>query len=75
MNKETRKHIAKIIDDLDGAKIALENIKYDEEEKRDNMPENLQNSERYEAFDEACDALDDAITSIDEAVDRLVAID
>ena len=35
------------------------------------MPENLQNSERYEIAEEACDNLDSAISSLEEALDYI----
>ena len=46
-------------------------IKNEEEEKMDNLPENLQNSIKYEEFEAAVEALDDAPSSITEACDTL----
>lgn len=46
-------------------------IKNEEEEKMDNLPENLQNSIKYEEFEAAVEALDDALSSITEACDKL----
>jgi hypothetical protein len=43
----------------------------EEEEYRDNMPENLQGSERYETADTACDNLQSAIDSLEEAFEYL----
>lgn len=37
----------------------------------DNLPENLQNSIKYEEFEAAVEALDDAPSSITEACDTL----
>ncbi|MBO5149257.1 MAG: hypothetical protein J6B66_03330 [Anaerotignum sp.] len=37
----------------------------------DNLPENLQNSVKYEEFETAVEALDDALSSITEACDKL----
>ena len=49
----------------------LECLKEEEEEYRDNMPENLQGSERYERADEACDSLDSAYSSLEEAIEYI----
>ena len=48
MNANVRKEIAKHIDALNDIRDNLESIRDDEEEKYDNMPENLQGSERAE---------------------------
>ena len=37
----------------------------------DNLPENLQNSERYETMEAAIDSLEEAIDKIDEAKDHI----
>lgn len=60
MNKVRRKNLQSIIDRLEDIKADLEEITYEEEEYRDNIPENLQSSEKYERADEACDNLNDA---------------
>ncbi len=43
----------------------------EQEEYRDNMPENLQGSERYEKADEACDNLRGALDSLEEAINYI----
>ena len=48
MNAQGRKEIAKYIASLNEIKDKLESLKDDEEEKYDNMPEGLQDSERGE---------------------------
>jgi len=74
MNKERRKQLDELASKINEVKDELESIMKDEEEYRDNMPENLQGSERYEMADTACyemqsalDSLDEAISSIEEA--------
>jgi len=67
MNKARRKALDEVISKIEEAKELLENLQAEEEEYRDNMPENLQGSERYEAADAAVDALDEAISSIESA--------
>ena len=68
MNNLRRKEIQGIIDRLEELQSDLETLKYEEEEYRDNIPENLQGSERYEKADEACDNLNSAFYSLEEAV-------
>lgn len=55
MNKIRRKNLQSIIDQLEELKGSLEDLQAEEEEYRDNIPENMQESERYEKADEACD--------------------
>ncbi len=42
-----------------------------EEDALDNMPENLQGSERYEKIETAVDLLNDASECIDSAIERI----
>lgn len=71
MNKIRRKNLQTIIDRLEGIKADLEEITYEEEEYRDNIPENLQSSEKYERADEACDNLNDAADTLNEVIDSI----
>lgn len=71
MNKTQRKNIERLFDRLSEINEELEYIKNEEEEKMDNLPENLQNSVKYEEFETAVEALDDALNSITEACDKL----
>lgn len=68
MNKFRRKEINKVIEDLRAAHSALEDIKGEEEEYLENMPENLQDSERAYQAQEAIDNLEYALENIDEAM-------
>lgn len=71
MNKERRKNIQGIADQLEELKANLELIQEEEEEYRDNIPENLQGSERYEKAEEACDALSEAVDNLDDIIASL----
>ena len=53
MNRERRKNLRGIADQLEELKASLEELQSEEEEYRDNIPENMQGSERYEAAEEA----------------------
>lgn len=68
MNKIRRKQLAAIMEKLEELKADLETLKEEEEDYRDNMPENLWGSERYEKAEAACDNLDYALDSLEEAV-------
>ena len=68
MNRIRRKQLSDLIDKLYVIQADLEALKDEEEEYRDNMPENLQNSERYEKADTAVDNLDSALYSLEEMI-------
>lgn len=71
MNNVRRKQLQQIIDRIEDLKSDLESIKEEEEEYRDNIPENLQGSERYEMADEACNNLDYAFDSLEDVVNYI----
>ena len=71
MNKQRRESIQKIADKLEEVKKqvdellqGLEDIKSDEQDYLDNIPENLEGSERYTIAEEAIDRLDNAIDEL-----------
>ena len=71
MNKTRRKELEELYDTIYEAKDRLEMLHDEEEEYRDNIPENLQGSERYERAEEAVDALDSAMSSLEEALNYI----
>lgn len=71
MNKQRRKTLNEIHEKIAEMRDVLEEVKDEEECYRDNMPENLQGSERYEKADAACDLLDDAIRLLEEALEYI----
>lgn len=82
MNKQRRIQIGKIIDEIEkvvfSAKVRLEELQGEIEEARDeeqdyldNIPENLQCSERYEAAEAAVDNLDSACDAIGDLLDAI----
>lgn len=68
MNKVRRTSLMNLQDIINKAKEKLEELLEEEEEARDNLPENLLNSERYERAEAACDNITDAINSLEEAM-------
>ena len=73
MNKIRRKNLQSIIDQLEELKGSLEDLQAEEEEYRDNIPENMQESERYEKADEACDNLSEAVDNLEEVISSIKA--
>lgn len=81
MNNQRRKDIAEIVAklaDLDALKNelkdAIEQVRDEEQEYYDNMPEGLQGSDRGYAAEEAINNLDEAVSMLDDLdVDTLVS--
>ena len=73
MNKARRKTLAEIADQLEALKGELESALSEEEEYRDNIPENLQGSERYERADEVCGNLAEAVSQLEDAISNIEA--
>lgn len=71
MNKMRRKKISSIVSDLTRIQEEIESIRDDEQDYFDNMPENLQGSERGEIAESAIDALDAASGNLEEAIGNL----
>lgn len=86
MNNNRRKEIKNIIDrignfeveisetmsKLEDLKSDMEDILDNEEESRDNIPECLHGSERYEKAESACDNLSDAVNALDDIIDTSI---
>lgn len=71
MNKARRKRIEEIVGNIIDCREELEAIRDEEQDYLDNMPENLQNSERAEIASETIDNIDYALDSLIEAEDNL----
>ena len=75
MNAARRKAITEVQSDIqdalgvfEAAKETIENLRDEEQEYLDNMPESFQNGEKGEAAQSAIDALTDAMESLDEII-------
>lgn len=73
MNKIRRKNLQRIIDQLEELKGSLEDLQAEEEECRDNIPENMQEGERYEKADEACGNISEAVDNLEEVISCIEA--
>ena len=71
MNKERRKAIQEVMEELETLKSKIEEIQNDEQEAYDNLPESLQYSERGEAMESAIENLESAYNEIDSIIDNL----
>ena len=73
MNSKRRTALYRNYDILSEISHRLEEIKGEEEDALDAIPENLTNSERYQSIDEACDNLESAIDALDECIEYIEA--
>lgn len=68
MNNDRRKEINKAVSLLQEALSILENARDEEQDYYDNMPENLQGSDRGQTAEQAASNLDDACSSLEEVI-------
>lgn len=71
MNKDRRARLTKAKGLLEEAVSMIEAIKDEEEEYKDNMPENLQGSEKYANAENAVEILDATLEQINVAVENI----
>lgn len=71
MNKERRKRIEDVVSSLYDLQTELEYILEEENEAIENMPENLQYSEKVEIMRDQADGIDTAISDIDSLINDL----
>lgn len=68
MNNVRRDQIRELVISLEALYANLETIMYEETDYKDNIPENLQTSSRYETSETAVSALEDALSGIDDVI-------
>ena len=71
MNRIRRKALEDILSKLEDVHAMLTDVQEAEEEARDNIPESLQESERYEHAEAACDALYEAVSNLEAAAESI----
>lgn len=71
MNNLQRKRIERLIEKLEAIRDEFYEMAEEEQEKFDNMPESLQDSERGEALQEGADNLQEQADAIDDAITNL----
>ena len=68
MNDSRRQALENVKEQLQALQEQLLVILSEEEEARDNIPENMQESERYSKADAACDSIDTAADMLEDVV-------
>ena len=71
MNNNRRKRISDIIERLESLQGDIEELKNEEEEAYDNIPEGLKSSERGESCENAIFNLDEAYSALDDVINYL----
>ena len=71
MNNERRRRIEKIMEKIDGIKVELEEVRDDEQQAFDNLPEGLQLSERGENMENGLSLMEECIENLDSVAGTL----
>ena len=71
MNKARKNKLKAIMDELETLYARLDDIRGLEEDAMMNVPESLQETDRYEEMEEAFDNLDNACSSLEDALDSI----
>lgn len=71
MNKERRKRLSDIRAKIEELQDLLEEVRTEEQDALDNLPESLQGSERGQAMEDAVQNIDDAIGWLGTALDDI----
>ena len=74
MNKTRRQQLKKWLEDMENIKSELETICSEEQDYFDNMPENLQGSQRGCDSEEAIEQMEEAVSSIEDAISTIEEI-
>ena len=71
MNKQRRTKLKEANGFLNQAIRIISSVKDEEQDSIDNLPENLQSSERYAIMENAIDQLEEAIDNIEQASENI----
>lgn len=74
MNKNRRKEIESIIEELESLGSRIEAVKEEEDDAFNNIPESLQYSEKGELMEQNVEDLDEAFNGLSEVVEELQEI-
>ena len=64
-------HLSDLRAQLENASEVFTDVKNDEEEKLDNMPDGLRSGEKGDNMQESIDQLDTAVTELEEAISKI----
>lgn len=71
MNKNQRKKLADILEEIEGQIVELEEMANEEQEKADNIPENLNDTEMSIRLMESADNLNEAVADLQNWIDEV----
>lgn len=71
MNNDRRKKIQNLMEQFSNLLPLLEEVRNEEQDSLDNLPESLQMGERGDLMQDAINALDDAADYVNSAVEKL----
>lgn len=71
MNNKRRQKLQGAISFLNNASRIIDSVRDEEDDSMSNMPENLQETERFEKMENAVDALGDALDDISSAISSI----
>lgn len=74
MNRERRKKLGEIIDQLEYLREDLDAVASEEREAYDNLPESLQESDRGCAMEEAADEMEDICSELEDLRQRIESV-
>lgn len=74
MNKQRRAQLQKVVEMMADARALLEEIRDDEQDAFDNLPESFQESERGEQMEEYIYNMEEAIDALEEDENTLTEI-
>lgn len=74
MNAAIRRELEKLSEEINAIMDRITEIREEEEEKYDNLPESLQESEKGEAFQEGIDSLENAEGNLDSAMSDIAEV-
>lgn len=75
MNNIRKTRLSKCVREMHEIADEVDAVKMEEEDVRDNTPENLQGTERYEICEAACAVMEEAVDLLNDVIEKLEEID
>ena len=74
MNQQRRSRLREAAQQIDGAIDVIRDVIWEESSAMNNMPENLQGSERYAQMEDAVDTMEEAADGLSEISERIAEL-
>lgn len=71
MNRERRKRLKQASDQIEEAVRIIEEVRDEEQDSHDNLPESLMDGERGERMEQAIEYLEDALSDLESAIENI----